>query len=182
MSANAQAATCPGEALGVILRRDTRVWPATRRNGKSFRRRSLGSIPPAQRYGLPPPGPSRQGRGGKPTAGPPVATVRRPGRKGLVVKAIQEPIVDVLDEGSALVVIAELPRLCGPDVQVVVRGSVLVLSAGSGQRTYYTEIVLPSPPDPRKVHSSFRNGIAEIRLCKLPGEGSEKGERPSGVR
>ena len=145
------------------------------RHAKSRRlpRCGLASIPPGHRFG-PSPGAGVPGsRGGKPRLLS-VGTVRGTHRRGLLVEELREPVVDVLDEGATLVVIAELPRTRAANIRVEVEEALLVLSATSGKRTYRKEIWLPSRPDPNKIRSSFHNGIVEIQVGKLPGEDGVK--------
>ena len=85
---------------------------------------------------------------------------------GPVVTETREPLVDVLDEGDQLVVIAELPGVEEKDVQLRVEGDILEISAATKDRKYQKEVLLPSPVDSEGVEWSYRNGILEIRLAK----------------
>jgi len=152
----------------MILRRLSAGLPRRHFKGKPRPRCALASIPPGYRAGASP-----KVGGGKQmllSAG----TVRAAHHRGLLVEELQEPIVDVLDEGSALLVIAELPRLTDADIRVELKEARLVLSAVAGKRTYRKEIWLPSHPDPKKVRSSFHNGIVEIQVGKLASEDGVK--------
>ena len=106
----------------------------------------------------------RMGLGGKPIieqfgnlratqAGPEVAEVR-------------EPLVDVLDEGDRLVVLAELPGVEEKDIRVEVKGDIVVLTAEARERKYSKEILLPAPVDAATLQTSYKNGILEIKLRK----------------
>lgn len=85
---------------------------------------------------------------------------------GPVVAETREPLVDVLDEGERLVVIAELPGIEEKDVQLNVEGDILEIVAASKDRKYQKEVLLPAAVDPGSVESSIRNGVLEIRLAK----------------
>jgi HSP20 family protein len=85
---------------------------------------------------------------------------------GPVVTETREPLVDALDEGDAIVVIAELPGVEEQDIRVCVDGDVLEVSAASGDRNYRKEVLLPSAVDPKSLRSSYRNGILEVSLTK----------------
>ena len=104
----------------------------------------------------------RVGLGGKPiieqfgnikdtAAGPQVAETR-------------EPLVDVLDEGKGLRVIAELPGVEEKDIHLGLREDVLELTAEKGDRKYHKDLLLPCRAS--LVRSSYRNGVLEIELAK----------------
>ncbi len=106
----------------------------------------------------------RMGLGGKPvldTFGNIKAT-----EKGPVVAEVREPLVDVLDEGDRVVVLAELPGVEAQGVHVQVRGDILELTAEGRDRKYRKEVLLPSPVDAATLESSYKNGILEVRLRK----------------
>ena len=104
----------------------------------------------------------RVGLGGKPiieqfgnirdtAAGPQVAETR-------------EPLVDVLDEGKGLRVIAELPGVEEKDIHLDIKEDILELTAEKGDRKYHKELLLPCRAS--LVRSSYRNGVLEIELAK----------------
>ena len=104
----------------------------------------------------------RVGLGGKPiieqfgnikdtAAGPQVAETR-------------EPLVDVLDEGKGLRVIAELPGVEEKDIHLELKEDILELTAEKGDRKYHKELLLPCRAS--LVRSSYRNGVLEIELVK----------------
>jgi len=86
--------------------------------------------------------------------------------EGTVVAEVREPLVDVLDEGDRLVVIAELPGVESEDIHLEVKEDILELTAESRDRKYSKEILLPSPVDADTMESSYKNGILEIKLMK----------------
>ncbi|MDP3064090.1 MAG: archaeal heat shock protein Hsp20 [Chloroflexota bacterium] len=85
---------------------------------------------------------------------------------GAVVAETREPLVDVLDEGDHILVIAEMPGVDEADVRVKVEGDILEIAASTGEREYRKEVLLPSAVDPKSLQSSYRNGVLEIRLAK----------------
>jgi len=85
---------------------------------------------------------------------------------GTVVTETREPLVDVLDEGDHLAVIAELPGVEEQDIHIEIEGDILEITAESKDRKYQKDVLLPSSVDRRSLKSSFRNGILEIRLVK----------------
>ncbi len=86
--------------------------------------------------------------------------------KGAEVEEVREPMVDVLDEGDHLAVIAELPGVDEKDIHVEVKEDILELKAETRDRKYSKEVLLPSPVDASTLQSSYKNGILEIKLKK----------------
>lgn len=93
---------------------------------------------------------------------------------GPVVAETREPLVDVLDEGERVVVVAELPGVGEEDIHVTVQGDILEVAAATRDRQYHREILLPAAVNPESLECSYRNGVLEIRLAKAeratPGE------------
>jgi HSP20 family protein len=85
----------------------------------------------------------------------------------LLVDRIDEPAVDIFEEGQSLVVLAELPGARLEDVEVRVNGDVLVLSTRPGhhdRRRYYREMLLPFAVHSEGLQRTFRNGVLELEL------------------
>lgn len=106
----------------------------------------------------------RTGLGGKPVIEQ-FGNIRET-ETGAVVTETREPLVDVLDEGERLVVIAELAGIEEKDIHLKVEGDILEIVASSKDRKYQKEVLLPSAVDPESLESSYRNGVLEIRLAK----------------
>lgn len=86
---------------------------------------------------------------------------------GPVVAETRDPLADVLDEGSGLVVVAELPGVEEKDIHIRVEGDMLEITAATRDRKYFKELLLPAQVDPASLETSYRNGILEVRLTKL---------------
>ncbi len=91
---------------------------------------------------------------------------------GAVVAETREPLVDVLDEEEGILVVAEMPGVDEKEIRVRAEGDVLKIMASGGQRRYHKEVLLPSPVDPGRVATSYKNGILEARLTKTKGAGA----------
>jgi len=87
-------------------------------------------------------------------------------KTGAVVAEFRDPLVDVIDEGDHLLVIAELPGVESKDICVEVKGDILELKAEARDRKYGKEVLLPSPVDADTVKYSYKNGILEIKVKK----------------
>ena len=86
--------------------------------------------------------------------------------KGPVVEEVREPIVDVFDEEDHILVVAELAGINSDNIEFVVDEDILTLSAETGKRKYYKEIVLPADVDESTGDMTFRNGILEVKYSK----------------
>jgi HSP20 family protein len=84
---------------------------------------------------------------------------------GPEVVDVREPLIDVFDEGSEIVIAAELPGVKEDAIEVEIRGDVVALSS-SGERRYAKEVLLPSAVDAASMRRSFKNGLLELRLKK----------------
>jgi HSP20 family protein len=78
-----------------------------------------------------------------------------------------EPLVDVLEKGDDIKVVAEVPGISKDDVKLKIVGQKLVLfTSDSAPKKYYAEVELPSEVDENSAKASYKNGIVEITLKK----------------
>jgi HSP20 family protein len=87
-------------------------------------------------------------------------------KKGLSVEEDREPVVDVLEEGNRIRVIAELPGVSEGDITYEVAGDVLTIST-KGDRRYHAEVLLPCPVETEGIEFSYNNGVLELKLKKV---------------
>jgi len=106
----------------------------------------------------------KTGVGGKPTVEP-FGNVRKT-PKGPVVEEERQPLVDVFDEKDHVLVIIELPGVEKEQISAEVKGDILTLSAATGERKYYKEVILPKDVDAGTLKSKYKNGVLEIRIEK----------------
>ncbi|NTW00102.1 MAG: Hsp20/alpha crystallin family protein [Oscillochloris sp.] len=85
--------------------------------------------------------------------------------EGPVVADVREPLVDTFDEGSEIVIVAELPGVSETQVQVELKDDILTI-ATSGDRRYAKEILLSAEVVPGSLQQTYTNGILELRLKK----------------
>jgi HSP20 family protein len=85
---------------------------------------------------------------------------------GPMVEEVRDPIVDVFDEGSRILVIAELPGVSEDEIKIEVVGDILSLDAAGADRKYAKEMLLPSKVKAASLVRSYRNGILEMTLDK----------------
>jgi len=84
-------------------------------------------------------------------------------KEGMTVEEDREPVVDVLEEGNMIRVIAELPGVAQGDIAYQVNGDVLTIST-KGDRPYHAEVLLPGCAEKEGIQSSYNNGVLELRL------------------
>ncbi len=84
----------------------------------------------------------------------------------LDLKEEREPLVDVLDQGDNVRVVAELPGIPKDSLKVHATANTLTISAEHGERRYSREIELPEEVDPKTAKSTYNNGILEVVLVK----------------
>ncbi|MGD1276781.1 MAG: Hsp20/alpha crystallin family protein [Tepidisphaeraceae bacterium] len=94
----------------------------------------------------------------------PFGNVRKT-KEGLAVEEDREPVVDVLEEGDQIRVIAELPGVSKADITYQVAGDVLTITT-KGDRRYHAEVLLPSAAQTEGIESAYNNGVFELKLHK----------------
>ena len=78
---------------------------------------------------------------------------------------VREPLVDVFDEESEIVIVAELAGVGEGEIQIQVHDDVLSLET-TGERKYAKEILLTAPVNATTLQEAYKNGILELRLKK----------------
>jgi len=86
--------------------------------------------------------------------------------RGATVKEEREPITDVFDEKKEIRVYVEMPGVSESDIKIDLKGDILDISAGSGDRKYHKEVLLPSKVKAETLNFSYKNGILEIKIKK----------------
>lgn len=85
----------------------------------------------------------------------------------------REPLVDVFESEEGMTVVAEIPGVDKDkiDVKVSEDGKTLIISASNEKRKYYKEVDLPAKADPSSAVATYKNGVLEVKLKKLKGNG-----------
>ncbi len=86
--------------------------------------------------------------------------------RGLGLAGVREPLVDILDEGEVLKVIAEMPGVEKENVKVEATSDSLTISADRDGTRYHKEVDLPATVDPASAKSTCKNGVLEVTLKK----------------
>jgi len=77
--------------------------------------------------------------------------------------AARQPIVDVIEEADAILVIAEMPGVAAEDVTARIEDGALLLET-PGPAAWRKRVALPGPVVAAGMTLAARNGIVEIRL------------------
>jgi HSP20 family protein len=88
---------------------------------------------------------------------------RAPKRSSLEVL---EPVTDMFDEPSEVVLLFELPGVERKDVRCILDGDILLLEAKTGERLYRKETLIEEKLAAGGPHLNLRNGVLEVRLSK----------------
>ena len=88
--------------------------------------------------------------------------------EGVVVSETREPLVDVFDEGTEILVVFELPGVAEPDITVELNGDLLALRADGKRHRYESETLLPAAVEADSAQQSYDNGYLQIRYAKSP--------------
>ncbi len=78
----------------------------------------------------------------------------------------REPLMDIIDDGNNIRVVAELPGVEKKDIQLHCTQTQLTVNVDTPDRKYHKEVELPSDVNPRSTKASYRNGVLEIVLSK----------------
>jgi len=87
--------------------------------------------------------------------------------KGVAVEQAREAVVDLFEEDDDIRVIAELPGISEDAIKYEIKGDVLRIWT-EGERQYDTEVLLPTEVDSENAESTYKNGILELHLKKIP--------------
>lgn len=91
--------------------------------------------------------------------------VRRVGKRPIISEE-REPLVDVIEKGDEIRVIAEVPGVDKNNIKVRINDNILTITAQEGDRKYYKEVELPAPVDENSAKANYRNGVLEVILKK----------------
>lgn len=92
----------------------------------------------------------------------------QPTEKGPEVTDVREPLADVFDEETEVVVVAELPGASEEEISIAVEGRLLKIET-KGEIHYAKEVELPASVQAAPAKKVYRNGLLEIRLTKAAG-------------
>lgn len=77
-----------------------------------------------------------------------------------------EPLIDVLEEKDEIIVVAGFAGFRRENLKIHIKDQRLTLSAEALDRKYYKSLNLPKRVIPDAIHTTYKNGVLEIRLTK----------------
>lgn len=84
------------------------------------------------------------------------------------VKTETEPLIDILEHDKEITIVAQLPGAKKEDIRVHVAETQTTISADIQEHTYCKKLQLPAIVDPKSTMTSYKNGVLQIRLQKMP--------------
>lgn len=82
------------------------------------------------------------------------------------VREEREPLVEVMDQDDAVIVIAELPGVAKDDIHLKLDETRVAIRVDTPLRKYAKTIDLPAPVKWKRARVNHTNGILELRLPK----------------
>jgi len=77
-----------------------------------------------------------------------------------------KPLIDIFQESNWITIIAEIAGFNRESFKINVKDQKITLSAKSKERRYYKSLNLPKVVIPNDIHTTFKNGVLEIKLKK----------------
>jgi HSP20 family molecular chaperone IbpA len=77
-----------------------------------------------------------------------------------------KPLIDMFQDNNSITVVAEIAGFSPDAFKINVKDQKLVLSAKAKDRRYYKSLNLPKVVIPTVSHTTFKNGVLEVKLKK----------------
>jgi len=81
-----------------------------------------------------------------------------------------KPLIDIFQEKNWITIIAEIAGFNKETLKIDVKDQKLTLSAKAKDRRYYKSLNLPKVVIPNVMHTTYKNGVLEIKLKKAEKE------------
>ncbi|EQD48107.1 heat shock protein Hsp20 [mine drainage metagenome] len=81
-------------------------------------------------------------------------------------EAPKEPLVEVLDNGDSLVIVAELKGAKKEEIAVTAKAEEITIAVSNNSTIYSRNISLPILVDPARGKAKYNNGVLEVSLKK----------------
>jgi HSP20 family molecular chaperone IbpA len=78
----------------------------------------------------------------------------------------QTPLIDVFQEQNSITIVAQITGFNKEALKINVKDQKLTLSAKTKDRRYYKSLNLPKLVIPHAMHTTFKNGVLEIKFKK----------------
>ena len=77
-----------------------------------------------------------------------------------------KPLIDMFQDNNTVTITAETAGFNQENFKVTIKNQKLILSAKANNRRYYKSLNLPKVVIPAVAHTTFKNGVLEIKLKK----------------
>lgn len=77
-----------------------------------------------------------------------------------------KPLIDIFQDGNWVTIIAQIAGFNKETLKIGVQNQKLTLSAKTKDRRYYKSLNLPKVVIPNIMHTTYKNGVLEIKLKK----------------
>jgi HSP20 family molecular chaperone IbpA len=77
-----------------------------------------------------------------------------------------KPLIDIFQEKNWITIVAEIAGFNKETLKINVKDQKITLTAKTKNRRYYKSLNLPKVVVPNAVHTTFKNGVLEIKLQK----------------
>jgi len=84
-----------------------------------------------------------------------------------------KPLIDIFQENTWITIVAEIAGFNRETLKIDVKDQKLTLSAKAKDRRYYKSLNLPKVVNPNIMHTTYKNGVLEIKLKKAQKEREE---------
>ena len=81
-----------------------------------------------------------------------------------------KPLIDIFQQESWITIVAEIVGFNRETLKIDVKDQKLTLSARAKDRRYYKSLNLPKEVIPNIMHTTYKNGVLEIKLKKAAKE------------
>ena len=78
-----------------------------------------------------------------------------------------EPLVDIIEDDAALVVLVALPGVNKDEIDLRITENCLNVAVDTEDFEWYDELTLPTKVNTKSARASYKNGVLEVRLEKL---------------
>ena len=92
---------------------------------------------------------------------------RQPRQNEADISNEPEPLVDLIEDGETLVVLAALPGVKKDDIDLRITASCLTVSVDTDAFEWYNEFKLPTKVDPKSACAAYKNGVLEVKVNKV---------------
>jgi len=87
--------------------------------------------------------------------------------KGPKVEEVREPMTDIFDEKTKIMVVVEMPGVKKEDIKIELEKDILEITAECGIKKYHKEVLLEAESlKPENMNYTYKNGILEINIKK----------------